>query len=166
MAGTQQRRRGSGGGIGAAAASGRQQRRQGRRGSGGGVGEAKAMGGTQQRRRGSGGGIGAAAATAGLRRQGSSSDVRAASEAAARGAAHCVGTATATLGMAAGEGGDGRCDTEWRGPAHAIARVTGVRGSDGRNSDARTTVTPIDCLRVGAGTSLEGDAGGERETRK
>ncbi|KAH9975103.1 hypothetical protein BGW80DRAFT_1251280 [Lactifluus volemus] len=55
---------------------------------------------------------------------------------------------------------------QWRGPAHAIARVTGVRGSDGRNSDARATVTPIDCLRVGAGTSLEGDAGGEKETKK
>ncbi|KAH9969216.1 hypothetical protein BGW80DRAFT_1254365 [Lactifluus volemus] len=65
--------------------------------------------------------------------------------------------------MAAGEGGDGRCSTEWRGTAHAIAQVTGVRGSDGRNSDARATVTPIDCLRVGAGTSLEGDVGGERE---
>jgi hypothetical protein len=65
--------------------------------------------------------------------------------------------------MAVGEGGDGRCGTEWRGPVHAIAQVTGVRGSDGRNSDAQVTVTPIDCLRVGAGTSLKGDVGGERE---
>jgi hypothetical protein len=54
----------------------------------------------------------------------------------ARGVAHCIGTATAMLGMAAGEEGDGRCNTEWRGPAHAIARVTGIRGLDSCNSDA------------------------------
>jgi hypothetical protein len=36
-----------------------------------------------------------------------------------------------------------------RGTAHTIAQATGVRHLDGRNSDARAIMMPIDCLWVG-----------------
>jgi hypothetical protein len=63
-------------------------------------------------------------------------------------------------------GGDDRGGTEWRGPAHVIAQVTGVRRSDGRNSDARATVTPMDCLRVDVHPSKEMQEGKGKNKEK
>jgi hypothetical protein len=81
-----------------------------------------------------------------------------------------VGTVAAESGRRrdrSGRIGNSSGGTESGRPAHAIAQATGVRRSDGRDSDARATETPMDCLRVDAGTSLKGAAGqGDKGKKK